>query len=100
MVFLRRYRSLPPVDPVPPFSREEAVKTLRHLLEESVRLRLISDVPLGAFLSGGIDSSCVVSLMRRVSHDPVRTFSIGFGGESSSELPVARRGASALGAHH
>ena len=100
VVVLRRYWSLPPVDPAPPFSREGAVCTLRDLLEESVRLRLISDVPLGAFLSGGIDSSCVVSMMRRVSHDPVRTFSIGFGGESSSELPVSRRVASTLRTDH
>jgi asparagine synthase (glutamine-hydrolysing) len=84
----------------PGFSREEAVRRLRELLVESVRLRLISDVPLGAFLSGGVDSSCVVSLMRKVSPDPVKTFTIGVEDRDRSEIPVAQKVSEALGTEH
>src|SRR2546425_1843928 len=67
------------------------VERLRDLLEESVRLRLIADVPLGAFLSGGIDSSSVVATMARIGSGRVKTFSIGFADQEYNELEYARQ---------
>lgn len=71
---------------------EDAAEQLRSLLEESVRIHLMSDVPFGAFLSGGVDSSTIVALMSQFMSEPVKTFSVGFEGEGSevSELPYAR----------
>jgi len=63
---------------------------MRDLLAESVRKRLVSDVPLGVFLSGGLDSSAVVALMSRFAVEPIQTFSIGYADSSFSELDYAR----------
>ncbi len=73
---------------------------LRGTLEEAVRLRMISDVPIGAFLSGGLDSSAIVALMSGLSKAPVKTFSIGFDDHAFSELPYARSIAGRFGADH
>jgi asparagine synthase (glutamine-hydrolysing) len=84
-------------------SEEECVEKIREKLLESVRIRLISDVPLGAFLSGGIDSSAIVAAMARLnSGQPVKTYSIGFEGQDSfyNELPYARIVAKAFGTDH
>ena len=81
-------------------TREEHVEQIRHLLRESVRRQLRSDVPLGVFLSGGLDSTSVVACMSDLLDRPVRTFSIGFHEPSYNELPDARRVAQAFGTEH
>lgn len=71
-------------------TREDARRQLERVLTDAVRRRLISDVPLGAFLSGGIDSSIVVGLMRRLGVSPLRTYSIGFADRRYDESAAAR----------
>jgi asparagine synthase (glutamine-hydrolysing) len=86
------YWKLPPFTAQPEpgaLSEEETARRLRELFDDSVRIRMIADVPLGAFLSGGIDSSSVVASMALQSDEPVRTFSIGFEEADFSELPYA-----------
>lgn len=87
----------------PPGERSEEyyIRALRRMLEENVRMELISDVPLGAYLSGGIDSSIIVALMSRMMDQPVKTFSVGFGmGEPIDELASAKLVSEHLGTDH
>ena len=78
----------------------EVIEELRAELTEAVRIRMRSDVPLGAFLSGGMDSAAVVALMAAHSSRPVQTFTIGFGDPAYDELDEARSTAAACGADH
>jgi asparagine synthase (glutamine-hydrolysing) len=83
-------------------SSADAVVQLRKLLDDSVRMRMVADVPIGAFLSGGVDSSVVVSLMTRHTTERVKTFSLGFdiGGKAYNELDFASYVSRQLGTEH
>ena len=97
-----RYWTLPPpsATPAPEWNEPSARHRLRCAFDEAVRMRLISDVPLGAFLSGGIDSSSVVASMALQTSEPVKTFSIGFDEPEFNELPLARLLAFQYGTDH
>ena len=86
------------------FSERQWIDAVRTQVEESVRMQMVSDVPIGAFLSGGVDSSAVVGFMAKHSNLPIRTYAIGFeGGKAESlynELPFARRVAEIFGTQH
>jgi asparagine synthase (glutamine-hydrolysing) len=100
---LRRYWALPPGPaPAAPAALPEVTARIRHELREAVRLRLESDVPLAAFLSGGVDSSIVVAIMREVAPGRLTTVSIGFGAGASSydELRFARQVAARFATEH
>lgn len=81
-------------------SEEEAIEETTRIVREATKLRLISEVPLGAFLSGGVDSSTVVALMAQEDSKPVKTFSIGFEEQDFSELKYAKRVAEHVGAEY
>jgi asparagine synthase (glutamine-hydrolysing) len=97
---IRQYWDLPKYDTHTPKSEEECLEELEHRLLEATRIRLISDVPLGAFLSGGTDSSTIVGLMARASSGPVKTFSIGFTKDDFNEASYARIVAKKFGTEH
>jgi asparagine synthase (glutamine-hydrolysing) len=99
---VRRWWDLSFRPTTPPPTEHDAVAQLRALLEDAVRSHLMSDVPFGAFLSGGVDSSAVVALMSRELGRPVSTFAVGFAGpdEVFSELPYARMVAERYGTDH
>ena len=104
---VRRYWDLPPQAQTPaPANAPQAgtdadlAGALQRRLEDAVKAHLVSDVPVGAFLSGGLDSSLVVALMSRLSGAPVATFSIGFRERSYDELPHARAVAELFGTDH
>ena len=96
---IRRYWQLAAVESYRG-SEEDAIHDLRAVLKDAVRSHLVSDVPLGAFLSGGVDSSTVVGLMAETSPAPVKTFSIGFDVPAFDELEYARRVARHFGTEH
>jgi asparagine synthase (glutamine-hydrolysing) len=101
MVHIERYWALDYLTKVHPVtSEEELSEMLVAELREAVRMRLISDVPLGAFLSGGIDSSVIVALMAQCVDTPIKTFSISFEGNWYNEAPFARLVARELGIDH
>jgi asparagine synthase (glutamine-hydrolysing) len=95
-----RYWSWPSTCESASLSHDDAVERLRAELAEAVRIRLRSDVPLGAFLSAGLDSATVLALMSRMSAKPVRTFTIGFGDPAYDEVQGARETAAHFGAEH
>jgi asparagine synthase (glutamine-hydrolysing) len=101
-VQLTQYWDVPLDGPDPEVARlseRDIVARFRALLQDSVRLRLMADVPLGMFLSGGIDSSAVAALMTKEMHRPVETFSVAFADRAFSELEYARQVARAVGAN-
>jgi asparagine synthase (glutamine-hydrolysing) len=96
----REYWDLPRYGTHSPSSEEECLRELEHRLDEAVRIRLIADVPLGAMLSGGTDSSTIVALMARNTSAPVKTFAIGFRQADFNEAPFARMVAKNFGTDH
>lgn len=97
---IKKYWHLPIEKSTVDMTIDEIKEKIYYLCTESVKLRMISEVPLGAFLSGGIDSSIVVALMAKNSPYPVKTFSIGFKEEKFSELEYARKVAKMYGTCH
>src|SRR4030088_1702606 len=97
---VRQYWDLPEYSTHSPKSEEECLEELERRLFEATKIRLISDVPLGAFLSGGTDSSTIVALMARASSTPVKTFSIGFKKDDFNEAAYARMVADKFGTDH
>jgi asparagine synthase (glutamine-hydrolysing) len=89
-----------PLDPKPCGSRDEFIRELRARLDDSIRAHVVADVPVGAFLSGGLDSTAIVGLMTRATGAKLRTFSIGFEEASYSEASDAERAARHFGAVH
>src|SRR5918994_1282119 len=100
-IHTRRYWQLPsPSTDANDMSFEAQAKDLRARLEASVESHLMSDVPLGVFLSGGLDSSALAAMMSRQVRDPIQSFSVGFAEQEANELPYARMAAKAIGAQH
>ena len=95
----KRYWELP-FTPTCQDDEATAIERIIALLKDAVKVRLMSEVPLGAFLSGGVDSSVVVGLMSQMMSQPVKTFSIGFEVDDYSELPYARQIAEHFGTDH
>jgi asparagine synthase (glutamine-hydrolysing) len=97
---IAQYWDVPVADKSQKLSDEEWIAETRRRLEETVRMRLMSDVPLGMFLSGGVDSSAIAALTKRLTNGPVKTFSVGYQEEQYSELSYAAEVARTIGTDH
>ncbi|MFH1850640.1 MAG: asparagine synthase (glutamine-hydrolyzing) [archaeon] len=97
-ITIRRYWDINPAVSI--VNEAASARKVRQLISEAVQLRLMSDVPLGAFLSGGLDSTITVGLMSRMMENPVKTFSIGFEEQDYNELKFARIASEAFGTEH
>jgi asparagine synthase (glutamine-hydrolysing) len=97
---IQQYWDLPLTSKPASHSETYYVQKYREMLEAAVSSHLMSDVPLGVFLSGGLDSSAVAALMTKIRRDPVETFSVGYSEHSYSELPYARTVAKHLNSIH
>ncbi len=97
-----KYWDIPLYDDLTGMDEIELIEAVRSTLEKSIKRRMISDVSLGAFLSGGLDSSAIVGVMAEHSHKPVKTFTVGFGGKGTgyNELKEARRVAEYFDTEH
>ncbi len=99
-VEIRQYWDVPQPGESARKTDQEWIRECRTRLEETVRMRLMSDVPLGMFLSGGVDSSAIAALMKRMRSEPVKTFSVGYRETAYSELSYARQVAETIGTDH
>src|SRR5215470_8956744 len=97
---IKQYWDLAVKDDATPLSREFYLRTYREKLESAVSSHLMSDVPLGVFLSGGIDSSAVAALTAKIRGDRIQTFAVGYGEEEFSELAYARQVAAHIRSDH
>ncbi len=97
---IRRYWDIPAAGDPAERSDAEWIAETRQRLEEAVRTRLMSDVPLGMFLSGGVDSSAIAALIKRLTNGPVKTFAVGYAEQAFSELGYAAEVARTIGTDH
>jgi asparagine synthase (glutamine-hydrolysing) len=97
---VERYWDVPEQGPGERRPDEDWIRECRQRLEETVRMRLMSDVPLGVFLSGGVDSSAITALIKRMASGPVETFAVGYRETAFSELAYARQVAQSIGTDH
>ena len=97
---IERYWDVPEAGLAEPRPDQEWIRDCRERLEQTVEMRLMSDVPLGMFLSGGVDSSAIAALMKRLRSEPVKTFAVGYNEAAYSELSYARHVAEAIGTDH
>ena len=100
LLTISQYWEVPPAVPRSNASEADLVHETRARVEDAVRSRLMSDVPLGMFLSGGVDSSAIAAITKRLTGGPVETFSVGYGEEQYSELSYAASVADVIGTDH